>query len=168
MNYIGLGIRKDLPLEEVDTLNYWLNRLMTCSPNKECPDTSLAVLYPRNGGTGRECGYVQYPPPGARLTRRIVTGIVVGCVAVVGTISSCFYLYKLKQQEKRFKKRFVQQIARNINIGPSPSCIPVEKLSEEVQHIGNNEGTITKAELLQWMLDVKLEFISDRDFDALW
>ena len=51
--------------------------------------------------------------------------------------------------------RFVQQIARNISIGPSPKCISVEKLAEEVQHIGNSEGTITKEELLKWMLDGK-------------
>ena len=37
-----------------------------------------------------------------------------------------------------------------------------------MQHIGNSEGIITKPDLLQWMLDVKLEFISDRDFNALW
>ena len=29
-------------------------------------------------------------------------------------------------------------------------------------------SAITKDELLKWMLDVKLEFISDRDFNALW
>ena len=176
LNYFSFGIRKDIPTEVVDTLNYWLNVLMTCSPTStadnddinECSTNSLAVLYPKNGGTGKECNYVQFPPPDNKLNSKVVAGIVIGCVTFVGAISSIIYLYKLKQQERRFKKRFVQQIARNINIGPSPSCIPVEKLAEEVQHIGNNEGTITKSELLQWMLDVKLEFISDNDFDALW
>jgi hypothetical protein len=97
-----------------------------------------------------------------------VAGIVLGAVSFVIALSFSIYRIKLHRQEKRFRKRFVQQIARNISIGPSPKCIPVEKLAEEVQHIGNSEGTITKSELLKWMLDVKLEFISDRDFDALW
>jgi hypothetical protein len=159
----------DLPLELVVTLNYWLNLLMTCPPNSQCPNDSLAVLYPKNGGTGRECGYVQFPPLDQDgMDPKQVAGIVLGAVSFVFALSFSIYRIKLHRQEKRFRKRFVQQIARNISIGPSPKCIPVEKLAEEVQHIGNSEGTITKGELLKWMLDVKLEFISDRDFDALW
>ena len=48
----------------------------------------------------------------------------------------------------------MQQIARNINIGPSPKCLSIEKLAEEVQHIGNSDGIITKDELLKWISDV--------------
>jgi hypothetical protein len=157
-------------MELLTTLNYWLLKLMTCSPNTECPNDSLAVLYSETAGTGRECGYVQFPPPPktSGVSGKVVGGIVAGVVLLVASITSIIYIYKLRRQEKRFRKRFVQQIARNIIIGPSPSCIPVEKLAEEVQHIGNEHGIITKSELLQWMLDVKLEFISDSDFSALW
>jgi hypothetical protein len=155
----------------VDTLDHWLNYLMTCSPTDECPTDSLTVLYPTNGGgTGRECGYVQFPPSpeGHGLPPKIVAVIVIGVVALVSALATVLHQIRLRDQQQRFKKRFVQQIARNITIGPSPSCIPVEKLVEEVQHIGNAEGIITKPDLLQWMWDVKLEFISERDFDALW
>jgi hypothetical protein len=168
LNYYAVGIRKDIPIQVVETMNYWLNVMMTCSPN-DCGNASMAKLYPINGGTGRECNYVQYPPvKNDGLKPSVVAGIVLGVVIFAALCSTLIYKYKLYQQEQRYKKRFVQQIARNINIGPSPSCIPVDKLAEEVQHIGNSEGIITKPDLLQWMLDVKLEFISDRDFDALW
>ena len=141
---------------------------MSCSPTDECPTESLSILYEGKGGTGRECGYINYPPVNTGHDPATLALIVVGSVLLVAMASFVFYKVKLHRQEIRYKKRFVQQIARNISIGPSPNSIPVDKLAEEVQHIGNKDGIITKAELMKWMLDVKLEFISDRDFDALW
>jgi hypothetical protein len=169
LNYYAVGIRKDIPINVVETMNYWFNVMMTCSPN-DCGNASMAQLYSSNGGTGQECKYVAYPILGydGLFTPGVVVGIVVGVVAFVLLVSTVIYKYKLGQQEQRYKKRFVQQIARNINIGPSPACIPVDKLAEQVSHIGDEHGVITKPDLLQWMLDVKLEFISNRDFDALW
>jgi hypothetical protein len=169
LNYYAVGIRKDIPIRVVETMNYWLNVMMTCSPN-DCGNASMAELYSSNGGTGEECNYIADPVLGydGFFKPGVVVGIVVGVVALVLLVSTVIYKYKLHQQEQRYKKRFVQQIARNINIGPSPSCIPVDKLAEEVLHIGDQHGVITKPDLLQWMLDVKLEFISNRDFNALW
>ena len=167
-NFYSIGVRKDISKDVVSSLDFWLNHLMSCSPTDECPSDSLSVLYEGKGGTGRECGYRNYPPINTGLDPPILVGIVVGSVLFVAIVSFIVYRFKLLRQENRYKKRFVQQIARNINIGPSPSCISVEKLAEEVQHIGNSEGIIKKEELLKWINDVKLEFISDRDFDALW
>ena len=129
---------------------------MTCSPTTECPDDSLVVLYKERGGNGHECNYVAFPPNDSGLQPRIVVAIVLGTVAIVSVVLYVASQIRLHAQVKRYKKRFVQQIARNINIGPSPSCISVDKLAEEVQHIGNKDGIITKEELLKWMLDGKL------------
>ena len=167
LNFFAFGVRDGIPIKVVETLDYWLNTLMTCSPT-ECDD-GISVLFGKVGGTGRECGYVQFPPTdNGGIQPKFVVGIVLASVSFVAIVFYILYVYKLKRQEKRIKKRFVQQIARNINIGPSPRCIPADKLIEEVQHIGNEDGRITKADLLQWMNDIKLEFISDNDFEALW
>jgi hypothetical protein len=169
LNQIAIGIRKDIPTYVVDTFDYWLTVLMTCSPT-DCPGDNLQDLYRPRVGTGQECGYIANPVnmTGLKLSRWDVVAVILGVVVSIGAGLYVSYHVKLKRQKKRFRKRFVQQIARNINIGPSPDCIPLDKLAEEVQYIGDKDGMITKEKLLKWMFDVKLEFISDRDFDALW
>jgi len=167
-----MGIRKDIPIEVVDTINFWLNVLMTCKPNGNdefCRGDSLSELYEKAGGTGEECGYVDFPAETKRLLDPwALVAVTVGSLIFVIFIFTVLYLYKLKQQRHRIKKRFVQQIARNIAIGPSPGSIPAQKLAEQVQHIGDESGAITKEALLKWISDVKLEFISKSDFEALW
>ena len=95
------------------------------------------------------------------------------------------------------KKRFILQLARNIDIGPSANIITAEKLSQTYQHIsghssreftlttgGNSSGStgssststintasgefISKQDLAQWMNDLHLDFLSEKDFDRLW
>lgn len=75
---------------------------------------------------------------------------------------------QLKKQEKRYKTRFVRQVARNISIAPSPGMISADKLTEELKHIGGEHGRIAKAELKGWLDDKKLGALSDGDFEALW
>ena len=106
LNHYGIGVRQDVPTEVVTTMDYWLNRLMTCSPG-ECGNASLATMYPKVAGTGRDCGYVQFPVDQDGLKPQVVIGIVVGAVAFVAVICSLVYWFKLKKQEKRFKKRYV-------------------------------------------------------------
>ena len=62
----------------------------------------------------------------------------------------------------------VCRLARNIDIGPSASRITAAKLSETFQHIGGKDGLISREDLAQWMNDVNLDFLSDKDFDRLW
>jgi len=177
LDHYGIGIRSDIPNHVVRTINYWLNVLMTCAPadpNTVCPggNGSLESLYADAGGTGRECGYVQFPDEakngGLSLSTGGIIGVVLGAVALVVIICSAVVVHKLRQQRRRIRKRFVQQIARNIAIGPSPGSIPPTKLAEQVQHIGDSNGVILKEDLRKWMDDVKLEFISEKDFEALW
>ena len=168
LNYYAIGVRKDIPPQTVRTMNYWMNRLMTCSPTEECPHESFAMLYPRNGGTGEECGYIQFPVSQDGLSGRVVAGTVVGVVGFVAAVCFLMYYYYLRRQKHRYKKQFVKQIAKNINIGPSPKCIPIDILADQVQHIGNKDGVISKVELSTWMRQNNLEFLSNRDFDALW
>ena len=151
-----------------------LNVLMICDPNNEngtCPEGNLATFYEKSGGTGRECNYVQFPHPEVeepKLSKGAIAGIVTGAVAFVTLIFVAWHCYKMRQQEKRYKKRFVQQIARNIEIGPSPGTIPADKLAEAIEHIGQGKGVISKEDLRKWISDIKLDFISEKDFDALW
>jgi hypothetical protein len=156
-----------MPRDVVDTINYWMSVLMTCSPSEsECD--SFAEFYPEAGGTGDECGYVAFPGPERRMSPGAIAGLVVGLVVMI-VCSLLFWLrYRLIKQRKRYKERFVQQIARNITIGPSPGDIPAEKLGEQIRHISGKHGIIAKDDLRKWMFDIKLNFISDQDFEALW
>lgn len=132
---------------------------------------SLSALYADIGGSGgNECGYVAFPQRGEDrfLSAGAIAGVVLGIVAVLATALTCVFYRRSRNQQKRYKKRFVQQIARNLTIGPSPGCIPADQLAKEIEHIGGKKGTISKQDLAKWMFDVKLTFLSEKDFDALW
>ena len=112
---LAFGIRMDLPDEVVQTLNFWLKALMSCfpdDPNGYCPngDGSLSQMYVSSGGSGDECGYVQFPTePAKRLAPGIIVAIALTPVILVIGIGMIFHTRQLKQQEKRMKKRFIQQ-----------------------------------------------------------
>lgn len=161
-----------MPEDVVDTLNYWIGFLMSCNPldpNGGCPEGNLASFYDGQGGSGAECGYVLFPYTDDRLLSPAgIAGVVVGVLVFALVVFLVWHWYRIRRQEKRYKKRFVQQIARNIEIGSSPGSIGPEKLSEEILHIGNGKGFISKEDLRAWMHDIKMNFISQEDFDALW
>jgi hypothetical protein len=173
LSHYAIGVSRQLPREVVATLSYWMNILMICNPidkDGACPEGNLATFYHISGGTGSECGYVLFPPQPPVLAISIgeIVGIVTAVVVLVVTIFSFWHCHKLKKQERRYKKRFVQQIARNIDIGPSPGHIQPEKLAQQILHIGQGKGIIRKDDLAKWMDDIKMDFISKKDFDALW
>ncbi|CAB9523064.1 expressed unknown protein [Seminavis robusta] len=175
LNYFAFGIRDDLPESVVRTLDFWLQALMACfpeDPDGYCPNGvgSTSQMYNVHGGTGQECGYEQYPPntDDSGLHVAAIVTIAITPVLLVVTLGMIYHLHRLKHQEKRMKKRFIQQLARNIDIGPSVRQISVEKLSETFQHIGGKDGKISKEDLAKWMNDLHLDFLSDKDFDRLW
>ena len=193
LTHYALGIRQDIPIHVVDTLSYWMNYLMNCNPlnhdndndkdnvhhnnnnngGMSCPDGNLATFYQNQGGTGKECGYNPYPPlnnNNKKANVPLITGVVIGSVlTILILILVLFHMIRLKQQEQRYKYRFVEQIARNIEIGPSPGLIPPEKLAQEIQYISDGKGWIQKNDLLNWIMnDIKLTFLSENDFNALW
>lgn len=115
---------------------------------------------------GRVCGYAA---PNGGLSPGAIAGIVIGCVAVACLAMSLYYLRRLKNQKKRYKKRLVQNVARNVSIAPSAGGISADKLATEFAHIDKNgDGSISKSELRDWMKDGKLGKISEKDFDAMW
>jgi hypothetical protein len=147
LSHTAIGVSKAVPREVVDTLSYWINILMICDPNDEfgaCPEGNLASFYKKHdGGTGSECGYVMYPQQESspiRLSKGAIAGIVSGAIGFVMLLFAIWHYYTIKKQAKRYKERFVQQIARNIEIGPSPGLIAPEKLAEEILHIGQGKG----------------------------
>lgn len=161
LSHYAIGVGHHLPVEVVDALSYWINTFMI--------DGTLAGLY--HGGTGDECGYVAFPveqPDDALLSGAGIAGVVVAAFVGAAIPLYAWYAVKLKRQQRRYKKRFVRQIARNIAIGPTPGSIPPDKLTEQILHIGQGKEFISKEDLSKWMLDVKMDFISERDFDALW
>jgi hypothetical protein len=173
LNQYAIGIRSDISLEVVNALSYWMNILMTCSPGDaagDCPADqggNLAQQYGNTGGTGAECRYVLYPQDD-QLSTGGVAGITIGCSLFCVLLLSILFWMQLKKQEKRYKTRFVRQVARNISIAPSPGMISADKLTEELKHIGGEHGRIAKAELKGWLDDKKLGALSDGDFEALW
>ena len=189
LTHYALGVGHHLSVTVVDTLSFWINVLMTCPPrqdddeessNDDAPTTSLscppqgnlyAMYQAHGGGTGTECGHVNFPTTVTEtknINVGLVTGLIVGGVVVLLICLVVLHAIRLRQQEQRYKYRFVEQIARNIEIGSSPGLLTPEKLAEEMQHIAQGKGVISKPDLLQWMSDVKLDFLSERDLNALW
>jgi hypothetical protein len=50
LNQYAIGVRRDIPMEVPDTIDYWMNYFMTCSPAEEdCANRSFAAFYPAVG-----------------------------------------------------------------------------------------------------------------------
>ena len=160
-SHYAIGVGTHLPTDTANRLSVELSKLMITG--------KLVNSY--QGGTGDECGYIAFPQEsgsGSILSVGEILGVVVGAVAAVTIPLFVWYRVSLQRQQRRYKKRFVQQIARNIAIGPRPGSIPPKKLSEQILHIANGKDTINKSDLAKWMMDIKMEFISNKDFNALW
>lgn len=142
-------------------------------PNGYCYEGvgSLSQMYNEGGGTGEECGYVQFPPEGKddkKLSPGALAAIVLTPLVLVIVLGIAWHMRQLKQQEKRMKKRFIQQLARNIDIGPSAREISADKLAQTFKHIGGEKNLISKQDLARWLNDLNLDFLSEEDFDRLW
>jgi hypothetical protein len=178
LNYFSIGLRADLPNHVLDAFNFWLLALMACfpaDPQGHCYEFreggSLSQLYAAAvGGTGNECGYVQFPPfeTDSGLSPAVIACIAIVPVVLVLAVSVFCHINQLKRQETRMKKRFIQQLARNIEIGESAREISADKLSEAFKHIGGADGMISKQDLARWMNDLHMDFMSEADFDRLW
>lgn len=175
LNHFAFGMRMDLDKKVVQTLNFWLQALMACfpdDPNGYCPNGqgSLSHLYDSHGGQGDECGYIQFPtdPIPESMSAGAIAAIAITPVVLVIVLGMLYHRHQLQQQEKRMKKRFIQQLARNIDIGPSAHQISAAKISEMYNHIGGQNGLISKQDLAKWLMDLNLDFLSERDFDRLF
>lgn len=151
---------------------------MACFPQDVdgfCPQDngggSLSQLFNAGGkaGTGKECGYEQFPTAESNaLSPGVIAAIAITPVVIVLILASLYHIRQLKKQEERMKKRFIQQLARNIDIGESAKTLSAEKLLEAYKHIGGENGLISKIDLARWLNDLHMEFMSEADFDRLW
>ena len=170
LNYYAIGVGNHIPPETVNTLSYWMLVMMSCAPGSDkCPDGNFYSFYSDDVGTGEECGYVSDPTSGSNLSGGAIAGIVIGCVAFAALVGIAWHMIQANKQRARYRKRLVQQVARNITIGPSPSQLDADSIANELKHIGKNkDGTISKDALKEWMNDDKLGALSDADFEVLW
>mmetsp|Transcript_5711 Transcript_5711/g.8801 ORF Transcript_5711/g.8801 Transcript_5711/m.8801 type:complete len:830 (-) Transcript_5711:2106-4595(-) len=108
LNQYAIGIRRDIPIEVVDTLSYWLNILMTCSPGDpdgDCPSSEGGNFYDHydeTGGTGEECGYVLNP---TEVSKAAIAGIVVGSVTGALILYALWCMRRIKASEQRRVKK---------------------------------------------------------------
>lgn len=113
LSHYSIGIRSDIPSEVVNTISYWMNNLMVCNPLDPaggCTEGNLASFFEGRGGTGDECGYVLFPDTStSSVPGGIISGIVVGSVAVVVLILFAIHRYRMKRQAHRYHKN--QKIA---------------------------------------------------------
>lgn len=163
----GIGVRKDMPTEVIDTIDYWMNHLMTCPPTEDTCD-SFSVLYAEVTGNGNECGYEASPQEDI-LGFWPIVGIVLGVViCFLLLIVLIFSVYMRLLQRKRIKKRIVQQVARNIRITSTPKGIQADKLAQLFAHITQGKDFATEEDIQLWMSDINLPFLSDTDYAYLW
>jgi len=169
--HFAMGIRNDLAHSVDHALNYWMSYLMSCSIGDgegQCPWNFAAGYREIGGESGTECGYVANPP--AEMKVGAVVGIAMALfVAVVAVAVVAYLVADKRRRDRRIRKRFVQQLARYIEIGNSPEDITASKLSDMFRYIsGDDTAKFTEEDFLKWMMDIHLPFLSDRDLKLLW
>lgn len=115
LSHYAIGIRHDIPIQVVNTLNYWMNILMTCNPldpEGPCPDGNFASFYDASGGTGAECGYVLHPSPPTTLSAGAIVGVVIACVVFVSAVYTAWHKYRLHKEKRRNAKEFKAAMAQ--------------------------------------------------------
>ena len=171
--HFAMGIRHQLDYSVDHALNYWMASLMSCSPGQEEGQCSwnFASGYRDIGGEeGLECKYVAFPPGESPIPIGTIVGIGLGVFALIAALVVAGYLFvDHYRRQHRIRKRFVQQLARYIEIGNSPEDMTASKLSDMFQYIsGEDSAKFTEEDFLKWMMDIHLPFLSDRDLKQLW
>jgi len=133
----AIGFRQDIDPQVPFAISYWLSVMQTCNPLDEtgpCTEGNSATFYANSGGTGKECGYVLFPPdPQDSLSTGAIIGIVLAaCVVSIGLyacISHLRMLY-LQRQFRHDNEEKVNQATRDREFqehwkmirGPLQSC----------------------------------------------
>eukprot|EP00934_Nitzschia_sp_Nitz4_P008769 Nitzschia sp. Nitz4//scaffold15_size197535//78838//80549//NITZ4_001577-RA/size197535-processed-gene-0.247-mRNA-1//1//CDS//3329537712//8759//frame0 len=163
----AIGIRNDMPQEVVHAIDYWMTDLMTCVP--EDPDCeSFSELYGNLGGTGDECGYGALDTEDKSLSKGGLLAVVLSVLLAFLVCLLTGVRWMLDQVRLRYRQRFINQIASHISLNSSTIAVSSGKLLEEVENLVQSHTIISKRDLQMWMLENQFEFLSRRDFSALW
>jgi hypothetical protein len=103
LSHYAIGIRADVPTAVTSTISYWLTVLMSCSPTDPaggCPDGNLASLYEGRGGTGTECGYVQYPAAPRSISPGTIIGFSMLSLPILLLVGFALYWMRLKRRHR--------------------------------------------------------------------
>lgn len=120
-------------------------------------------------GKDPECSVSPYQEPAASLNGGGIALIVILCIAAVVAVGSFVYRRASAAQKKRYKEHIIRGIARNITIAPSAGMLSPQLLHKEFDHIDKDKGgTISKAELKEFLNSGKVGDLSDKDLDAMW
>eukprot|EP00934_Nitzschia_sp_Nitz4_P009048 Nitzschia sp. Nitz4//scaffold15_size197535//83649//88038//NITZ4_001578-RA/size197535-augustus-gene-0.208-mRNA-1//1//CDS//3329537715//9038//frame0 len=163
----GIGIRNDMPQDVVHAIDYWLTELMTCVP--EDPECDSLAAYYTGGGTGEECGYSSSSEEDKSLSAGGITGIALAQAVVTLLLCALCAKRSLDNQRRILRKRVVEHVAHYIVLCPNSYDLdPDLQLAEFDRFLQRNGRAISKDAMRWWMLDKKLYYLTDRDFDALW
>jgi len=108
LSHYAIGVRRDISVDVVNALSYWMNVLMSCNPldpEGPCPDGNLATFFQLTGGNGDECGYVLYPPEADRLNPWAIVAIVSAALLFVVFVGIVWHRYRLARQKRLYAKR---------------------------------------------------------------
>lgn len=115
------------------------------------------------------CTPSPYQEPDAQLKGGFVALFVILGVFVFGIGGFLLHRNSANNQKKRYKEHFVRGIARNITIADAAGRIDPEQLKKEFDLIDKDGGgTISKAELTEFLKSGKVGDISDKDISAMW
>jgi hypothetical protein len=121
-----------------------------------------------------ECSESPFQEPSGTVKAGPIVGFVLAGAIFVFFGLYLWYRYKLKQQARRFKKKFARRVVGTMSVRASVSQLPPDALTNEFKRIahgtkeGGGKGYITREDLWTFVSSEKAGKIEESDFDALF
>jgi len=116
------------------------------------------------------CSPSPYQEPDAKMKGGWIAFFVIIGGLFAAAIGLALHSYFINKQAKRYRTKFAQRVAENINIRASARSLPAAALADEFKRIDKESpnGRISKEALWEFLNSGKAGEMSKSDFDALW
>jgi hypothetical protein len=115
------------------------------------------------------CSTSPYQEPDGSVKAGPIVGFVVAFFVIVIALLILWYHHRMAQRKARFRAKFARRIAETIKVTGSGHQLTPDNLAAEFKRIDtDNDGTISREELWEFISSGKAGELTESDFNALF